>query len=234
MTNFWATHKIYPSITTTRRADWHQMIKDVTALNLTEVCLFPTCLDYTAMQELYKLLEDSTIKSIPFVHLRGEDMSKEEIEYLIRTFKTKVFNIHTSALPVLKTGLVDYIKQIYIENHPFIDLSEETIKQVAGVCIDFSHLEESKRMFPTVYKANLSMIKQFPSGCAHLSAVRDQMYHDDDLKRDLYSNHLLEKLSDMDYLKNYPAEFFPPILAIELENPLAQQLEIIDYIKKML
>lgn len=224
MTDFWATHKIYPSITTTHRADWHQMIKDATALNLTEVCLFPTCLDYTARQEFYAELGKTKIKSIPFVHLRGEDTTWEELDFLTERFKTKVFNIHPSALERFKSIAPDYLKVIYIENFPTIRLDVLVVKQTAGVCIDFAHLEEARQLSPEEYKQDLSIMEDSLHGCAHLSAV----------KGDSLSYHFLDNLSEMDYLKNYPAELFPPILAIELENPLAQQLEIIDYIKKML
>ena len=43
--------------------------------------------------------------------------------------------------------------------------------------------------------------------------------------------HVLESFSEMDYLKNYPQEYFPEYMAIELENSLAEQLKIKEYLE---
>ncbi len=102
-------------------------------------------------------------------------------------------------------------------------MTREILSQAAGVCVDFSHLEETRLLNSEIYQNNLEMIRSYPRGCAHLSAVENKE-----------GVHFLSDLSQMDYLKNYPVEMFPLILAVELENPLARQLEVIDYIKKML
>lgn len=38
----------------------------------------------------------------------------------------------------------------------------------------------------------------------------------------------------MDYLKNYPQEFFPEYMAIELENSLEEQIEIKKYLQNII
>ena len=81
--------KILPSITTTSvfGRDWRKQFEEIKKINLEEVAFFPTCLkEKKIRQEAYKLLEDSPIESIPFVHLR-EDMDIEEIEQKLTEFK---------------------------------------------------------------------------------------------------------------------------------------------------
>jgi hypothetical protein len=41
-------------------------------------------------------------------------------------------------------------------------------------------------------------------------------------------------LADFDYLKNYPRKYFPPIIALELENSLKEQLQAKEYIEKIM
>ena len=81
------------SVTTTTGSDWKKMVADINKLKIEEVALFPTAILRKEREELYQLLDSSSIESIPFVHLR-RDMLPSELEYLIKKYKTKVFNIH--------------------------------------------------------------------------------------------------------------------------------------------
>ena len=49
-----------------------------------------------------------------------------------------------------------------------------------------------------------------------------------------YASHYLEDLSELDYLKKYPANYFSDFIAIELENSIKEQLEVKDYIIDLL
>lgn len=231
--SFWDTRKIYPSIVTAMGGDWsvvgdwHDLVKEAGELGLTEVCLFVTGLDKNGRQELYELLEKTKIKNIPFVHLRS-DMTTEEVEYLINRFGVKAFNLHSEKFNPLVYDLGKFKDKIYIENHP-APFDEQELSRWAGICWDAAHLEACRRQNPEVYSKIVAAMERFPIGCAHLSAIRNN------LPAKVRSDwHTLSDLADMDYLKNYPASFFPKIMALELTNPLAKQLEICDYVRKLL
>ena len=85
---------ILPTITTITPEAWRDKVKEVKKLKLEEIALFPTCLNQAERKKLYQLLKETSIKSIPFVHLRN-DMPEEELDYLKKNYQTKVFNTHT-------------------------------------------------------------------------------------------------------------------------------------------
>ncbi len=234
MLNFWQKRKIYLSITTTPRSDWRDKIEETERFGLTEVCLFPTFLKKPEREELYRLLENSPVKKIPLVHLREEDMETEEIDYLAKRFQVETFNLHSPLGSDFQEKLGKYARNIYIENHPFVSLNEDELKKVAGICIDFSHLEDARLLKPKVYAENIELIEYCPSGCSHISAIAKEPRINPPSTVLQHNAHFLEALSEMDYLKNYPAKFFPPVIAIELENSLKEQLKIRDYIVKLL
>ena len=63
---------ILPTITTTWGSNWRVKIKEINEIGLKEIALFPTCLPKEKRKELYRLLEDSNIESIPLVHIRSD------------------------------------------------------------------------------------------------------------------------------------------------------------------
>jgi len=218
--------KILPTITTTSGSNWKEKIEEIDKLGLQEVALFPTCLSRQQRQEMYDLIEKTGLKEIPFVHLRS-DFDEEEIGWLKEKYKTQVFNTHSERLYPLKHSWDKYKKEcIYLEN-THLGLPSDELNEYAGICLDFSHLENDRLLFPERYNQTLEMIKNFKVGCAHLSAIRKEQHPDPERPEEpRYDWHLLEKISEMDYLKNYPQKYFPEFMAIELENSLEEQLEI--------
>ena len=100
-----ANKKILPGLTTITPGEWKNKVKEIDELGLKEIALFPTCLDYKARHELYHLLEKTGLSSIPHVHLREEDFEVEELDYLVKRFKTQVFNVN----PTLRT--MEFLKR---------------------------------------------------------------------------------------------------------------------------
>lgn len=233
--SFWDTRKIYPSIITSLNGDWvspgsgdwRSFVSDASELGLAEVCLFITGLEKNGREELYGLLEKTKIKRIPLVHLRS-DMAADEIEYLIKRFGAQVFNTHMERINPLEHDLSQFKDKIFIENHP-LPFDEQELQRWAGICWDAAHLEACRIKAPDVYRQNIEMMERFPIGCAHLSAIREKMPAG--VRPDW---HTLFDLADMDYLKKYPAKFFPKVMALELTNPLSRQLEICAYVRKLL
>jgi len=226
--------KILLAITTTRGSNWKEKIKEIDKLGLKEVALFPTCLNKEERKELYNLIIQTGLTEIPFVHLRS-DFDGEEINWLKEKYKTKVFNTHSERLYPLKHSWDKYKKEcIYLEN-THLGLPEDELKEYAGICLDFSHLENDRLLSPERYEQTINMLKGYKIGCAHLSVIRKE-YHPDPQRPEepRYDWHLLEEMSEMDYLKNYPQEYFPKFVAIELENSLEEQLKVKDYIENSL
>jgi len=44
----------------------------------------------------------------------------------------------------------------------------------------------------------------------------------------------MKDLSEFNYLKSYPARFYGKYIAIELVNPLEEQLRLVTYLKNLL
>ena len=200
-------------------------------MGIKELCFFPTALEKEERKKACQALEKSKIKSIPFVHLR-HDMEPEEAEFFIRRFRTKVFNIHSSSV-FLSEKWRRYRKIIYIENTVFV-WQEEELKNFAGVCLDFSHLEDFRLTKREIYGGNIKILEKYPCGCGHISAVSSTPKYSAEFDLNYYSEHHFESLADFDYLKNYPRKYFPPIIALELENSLEEQLRVKRYIEKII
>lgn len=231
MTNngFWKNREIFPTITTTKGSNWREKIEEIKKLDLKEVCVFPTCLGLEERKELYKLLEGTGIEMVPIVHLK-QDMELWEVEFFLKKYKTTVLNIHAKKEDkLLHDDINKYRKIIYIENSYKCPLDGEEIKNFAGICLDFSHLRNGEITKTEVYENDINIIKKYRCGCNHVSAILESPDPDGD-----YGSHYLNNLSELDYLKHYPANYFSNIIAIELENSIKEQLKAKDYIINLL
>ncbi|MCL5010755.1 MAG: hypothetical protein M1127_00895 [Patescibacteria group bacterium] len=207
---------------------WQEKIKEIDELGLQKVAVFPTCLDAQQRREFFKILEKTGIKEIPFVHLRS-DMSLHELEYLIKRFKTKVFNIHTERQWPLSYDLSKFKPVIFVENAGF-PLQAQEIEKFGGICLDFSHLENDRLLHIERFEEQNNLLSQYKIGCNHVAAIGKEKQLTEDGGNVAFDKHVFDDLSEFDYLKNYPREFFSPFCAMELENSLAEQLKAIDYI----
>lgn len=215
--------KVLLGVTTTYGSDWKAKMKEIKKLGLKEVAFFVTCLDKEQRKEYYDLAKETGVKA-PFVHLRS-DVDNEEIEYLMETFETKVFNLHTEREFPLDNDISKYKEKIYIENI-FFGLLEEEVKSFGGICLDVSHLEEDRLSRPKIFKHNIEIIERSFIGCNHISAITKEVRFDEEEKVYRHDRHYLEDLSELDYLKKYPFSYFSDYVAIELENTLTEQLKI--------
>lgn len=221
--------RILISVTTTRNSDWRAKIKEINKFKLKEAAIFPTCLNKKERKELYGLLEKSTLKTIPFVHIRS-DMELEELDYLIKKFRTKAFNMHTNSEFPFRYNYLKYKRMIFIEN-VFNPLNGKEIKKFGGICLDTAHLEDDRLQCPEQYEHNIRMIEKYKVGCNHISCAQ-KVLHLDEVGCLGYDTHFLRKFSQLNYLKNFPKKCFSPIIAIELENTIEKQLEARDYLTR--
>jgi len=223
--------KILPTITTINKKLWRNKIEEVKNLKLKEVFIFLTGLDEKERKEFYKLLKKTEVKKIPFVHIRS-DMKLSELDYLVENYQTEVFNIHTEEQYPLLYDYGKYKNIISIENKTGFRLKEEEIKNYAGICLDFAHLENIKLTNEKAYQHDVKVLEKYPIKCNHISAIKKHPYLQKG--RVNYASHYLEDLSELDYLKKYPANYFSSFMAIELENSIEEQLKVKDYIIDLL
>lgn len=220
---------IYPSLTSTDKNQIKVGLEQVNKLKLDCVCIFLTGLVKEERTVLFEQLKQSSVTNIPFVHLRS-DMDEMEVDYLIKNFKTQVFNIHSKNSHPLKYDLSKYKDQIFIENTDS-EFDEETVKQFAGICIDFSHLEHFRKADEVIHNKLISQIEKYPCKCGHIGAIKEKPRFSEELKKFRYDFHYVDNLSEVDYLFKYK-KYFPEFMALELENNIEKQLEIIEYLNK--
>jgi hypothetical protein len=109
------------------------------------------------------------------------------------------------------------------------------LEEYGGLCVDFAHWEGEKLKGNTEYVQKMDhLVKKIKIGCAHISAIKNEPTPIviDATKRE-YDSHVLGNLSELNYLKKYKA-YFPEIMSIELENPIAEQLEAKKYTEKII
>jgi len=118
------------------------------------------------------------------------------------------------------------------------DSFEEAVKHGGGICLDLSHWEDNGYLKKLEgYKKLPKLLKRYKIGGNHVSAVNKEkkLYHNNFTNQDVYnySNHYLEELSEMDYVKKYK-NYLVDIISIELENSLKRQIEVKKYLEKIL
>lgn len=231
--NFWKNRKILPTITTINKSRWPKKIEEIRKLKLREVFLFLTPLDIKERRGLYELLNETKVEKIPFVHIRS-DMELWELDYLIERYQTEIFNIHSMRQYSLLYNYDKYKHMIYIENSTVFPLQEKEIKDFAGICLDLSHLENTRLIDQNAYQDNINLLEKHPIGCNHISAIKKSPFSKKDSPRLRYDCHYLEDLSELDYVKRYPTNYFSSFMAIELENSIEEQLKAKDYIIDLL
>lgn len=211
---------ILPTITTIAPGAWRMKIAELNKFKLRAVCLFLTCLNAEERKELYSLLAQTPVKSVPLVHIKN-DMTIRELEFLEKKYGTNLFNTHSPREfpPIYDYG--HYKKNICIENNQY-PFDEQEIKEFGGTCLDISHLENDRLLKPEAYQANIKILAKYPPRCSHVAAIK---------KEPKFSTHHLADLSELDYLRRYPKEYFGQVSAIELENSIQEQLAAIKYIK---
>lgn len=220
--------KIFPTITCITKK-WKEKLQEADDLNIKEVCFFPTTLEKKEREEAYQLLLKSKIKEIPFVHIR-RDMHPDELDFLINNFNTKRFNTHSEREYPNLYDFSKYKDLIFIENTHQL-LNKDEVNKWAGICLDFSHLENDRMVNPEKYEKDFQIIKNRKIGCNHISAIKSKYYNDiKGGKR--YDNHFSLALSDFDYLFKYDKSLFSDFIAIELENNLKYQLKVINYLNE--
>lgn len=219
--------------------DWRPKIQEIDKLGLTEIALFLTAIDFREREKLYEALSHTGIESIPCVHLR-DDMTRSEIDHLIENYGSSHFNLHPTLLAAkMLEANPDLTDRIYIENlNSLKPIFFELANKAAGVCLDISHYEDFGVLQNCEgYDRFLEFLGSRKTGWSHISAISDKLSDNvsvaDSQPIVEYNLHFLSDLHQMDYIKKHQ-EILPDVAAIELNNSLEEQLEISDYIRRLL
>ena len=223
--------RVLVSVTTVHRRSaedaWKPMLREIQEYGVREFALFLTGLDAAKRKSCF-----STLKklrrwqeiSIPFVHARS-DMSGDEYRLLMAEYGTQAFNLHRARQFPHSSDLDDELRRrIFIENAGPLDSSD--LQGFAGICLDLSHLEDCRLTNNVQYAQMVKLLESFPIGANHISAIRRKPRLDPEEKVLSYADHRLSRAAGIDYLLSCPARYFAPLIAIELSNPIAQQLAL--------
>lgn len=223
--------KILLGFTTTPASNWKNKLEEIKKFNIKEVALFLGPLKKEKREKIYQELKKTPLDSIPHVHART-DMGTEEFDYLAEKYETKVFNIHSlKDFPLTENiDFSKYYKKIYLENVQFVP-DEKEIEVFGGLCIDFSHWENGKLTNWKAYENFEKLAKKYPIGCCHISAITDNLIKWPEWST--YDSHNFKKLEEFDYIKKY-TQYLPDIISIELENSFEEQLEVKEYLEKII
>jgi hypothetical protein len=225
--------EVLPSVTTTNNK-WREKIKEITKLDIKKIGVFPTTINLKERETLYSLLEISGVTEIPFVHIR-HDFTSGEIKYLIKRFKTRLFNIHTqqelpSSPHALLNDLSEFKKFIYIELSN--DKLGNEINKYAGICLDTAHVENQRLNKTELYNDFIGYLEKYPIGVVHISAIKE--YPRTGIRsKGRYDCHRFRQLSEFDYVPKYK-KYLPKMSVLELENPISEQLKVVSYLEKLL
>ena len=217
--------RILVGITGCRDRDWKSKLEEIDKFKLTKVNLFLERFKKKQRKKIYPAILDSNIKNIPLVHIR-HDMDKEELVFLAKNFGSKYFTIHEDGFRIMEKWKGFY-KDLYLEMNydGFVPKSVEVAK-IGGFCIDLSHFKaaatEWSEDFDYVFKRR-EISHYFD--CNHLNG------YDPKKNTDM---HTVKSLKNFDYLKTLPKFLFGDIIALEVENSIAEQLKFKKYLIKLL
>jgi hypothetical protein len=80
-------------------------------------------------------------------------------------------------------------------------------------------------------------IQKYKVGCCHISAINEELNEIVDYqtghKISSGDNHMMRDFSELDYVKKY-VPYLPEYVSIELENSFEKQLEVKEYLEKII
>ncbi len=144
-------------------------IKDIDKRDITTAALFMEIIkDKNDREKIYSVLKKSKIQNIPLVHIR-QDMTRDEIEFLKKNYKSKYFTIHEeyfSEIPILR----GYYKDLYLEMNTDNFVSKKIkVEKIGGFCIDLSHFKVEEQKWTKEFLYILSKKDKKIFGCNHIN-----------------------------------------------------------------
>ncbi len=129
--------KVFVSLTGYDAKTFESKFKEIKKFNITEAAVFLSALPHEKHKYVFEKLLKSNIKYVPLVHIK-DDTTKDEIEFFVKHFKTKYFNIHNRNLKNIDK-YAPYTTNILLETHPKVEFDESALIKIGGFCIDVAH-----------------------------------------------------------------------------------------------
>jgi hypothetical protein len=217
--------RILVSITGSTERDWESKLREIESHKIKRIALFLEMFKESQRKKIYLALLSSHIEKISQVHI-GDDMERWELEFLEKKFKTKCFTIHESSFRHVGQWQGFY-KKLYLEmNYDNRVPHNVDVNRIAGFCIDLSHFKVSEESWNREFEYILKREKIHRYfRCNHLNG------YDYDRNKDV---HRITNLNQFNYLKNLPNFLFGKYIALEVFNPIGQQIMFKNYLIKML
>jgi hypothetical protein len=216
--------EILLSITGGENKDWQSKLEEINELGLDRVAVFLSRFDKKERDNFYRFLLKSSIKEIPFVHLK-EDVTKEEIAFFVEHFKTRYFNIHEEHFKLLDNWQ-GYWDKLYLEmNYDSRITKDVEVKRIGGFCIDLAHFKAAlARGAEEAYYIFLQKNK-IKFTCNHLSGYSPERRED---------IHLITDLKEFSYLSSLPKYVFGQVIALEVDNSIKEQMGFKECLNQLL
>ncbi len=216
--------RILVGITGNKDIHWQSKLRGIEKYKITEVALFLECFNQTQRQRIYKALLDSNIKKIPLVHIKN-DMTKEELEFLVKHFGLEYLTIHEDSFNVLEKWK-GYYKKLFLEMNVDNFVSKIVqIERIGGFCIDLSHFKIEEEKWSKEFEYIIQKRKKtILFACNHLNGYSYKKNTD---------LHTIKNLKDFDYLNTLPRFLFGNKIGLECNNSISEQLKFKKYLVKM-
>lgn len=216
--------RIFLGITGERNSDWQSKLEEINRLGIEEAAVFLSRFKKPQRDNLLRMLLKSSIKKVPFVHLR-DDNTKDEIEFFIDNFQTRHFNIHEHSFDVLDQW-EKYSDKLYLEMDYNSEIAKNVkVEKIGGFCVDLSHFKSAiargsrEAYYIYLRKNNITF------ACNHLNGFDSERRQD---------KHTVTSLKDFDYLTTLPKYVFGKIIALEVENGIREQIKFKEYLADIL
>jgi hypothetical protein len=223
MVDVYFNQRIFVSVTG-EGDGWRQKIEDINKLKIASAAVFIERFEKEQRKELYDALLYSCIKEVPLVHMR-HDAAADEMEFFIKNFGTKLFNIHEDTFNFIDQWR-GYWDKLYLEmNYDSNIAANVDISKIGGFCVDLAHLKAAIARGADEAFYIISHLKKTNVSSNHLSG------YSFDKNEDV---HFASDLKDFDYLAVLPKAAFGQIIAMEVDNDIADQLKFKDRAAKIL
>ncbi len=149
-------------------------------------------------------------------------------------FGTELFNLHpVRQYPLRHTLSAEVRRKIAIEN-AFIDRSIDLmdLSGFHGICMDVAHAEDLRRKNPEEFEKLERLVRKAPVLVNHVSLSGDAALIDS-YGEVTYHTHTRVEGGSLSYLRRYSQEFFGSIVAIELADSLADQMEFVPVVEEL-
>ncbi len=223
--------KIILGIIFNKNPGWRSVLSSITPALDSQVGLFLQGMILEDRKEIYRLLEATPLKNIPYVQL-ATDSQEWEINFFVEKFLTSVFSVPavSSSLAIIDHWPVPNIACLLENVLPEISdsiFTQETMSRpgITGVCLDSGALESKRLHQAKQYQVDIGVLDHQVVNCTLISPIPHSTFG-----RLLAKPNRLTSLTDLRYLKHFSPKFFSSMLVLKLYNTFEEQLEVKQYL----